>query len=43
MLLQCQNKDVLGGWCDSGSIFVADVVAKESETSMPQGFANGFP
>ncbi|PQM33469.1 uncharacterized protein Pyn_05174 [Prunus yedoensis var. nudiflora] len=33
---KCQNKDVLGGWCDSGSIFVANVVAKESETSMPQ-------
>lgn len=23
------DRDVLGGWCDSGSIFVADVVAKE--------------
>ncbi|CAI8593869.1 unnamed protein product [Vicia faba] len=22
---KCSNKDVLGGWCDSGSIFVADV------------------
>ncbi|CAB4289225.1 unnamed protein product [Prunus armeniaca] len=40
---KCQNKDVLGGWCDSGSIFVADVVAKESKTSMLQGFANGSP
>ncbi|BBH08899.1 hypothetical protein Prudu_021240 [Prunus dulcis] len=40
---KCQNKDVLGGWCDSGSIFVADVVAKESDTSMLQGFANGSP
>ncbi|PON76206.1 Guanine nucleotide-binding protein, beta subunit [Parasponia andersonii] len=28
---KCHNRDVLGGWCDSGSIFVADVVAKESE------------
>lgn len=25
---QCHGKDVLGGWCDSGSIFVADVVAR---------------
>ncbi|KAK6938275.1 hypothetical protein RJ641_031783 [Dillenia turbinata] len=23
--------DVIGGWCDSGSIFVADIVAKENE------------
>ncbi|KVH98631.1 WD40-repeat-containing domain-containing protein [Cynara cardunculus var. scolymus] len=23
---KCANRDVLGGWCDSGSIFVADVV-----------------
>lgn len=22
---KCSNKDVLGGWCDSGSIFVVDV------------------
>ncbi|KAD4584772.1 hypothetical protein E3N88_22373 [Mikania micrantha] len=28
---KCQKRDVLGGWCDSGSIFVADVVeGKES-------------
>ncbi|KAF3445507.1 hypothetical protein FNV43_RR10683 [Rhamnella rubrinervis] len=26
---KCSNRDVLGGWCDSGSIFVADVVAEE--------------
>ncbi|XVF64303.1 hypothetical protein PTKIN_Ptkin09bG0158000 [Pterospermum kingtungense] len=26
---KCSNRDVLGGWCDSGSIFVADIVAKE--------------
>ncbi|KAJ4700968.1 Guanine nucleotide-binding protein, beta subunit [Melia azedarach] len=25
---KCSNRDVLGGWSDSGSIFVADVVAK---------------
>ncbi|KAM7266833.1 hypothetical protein ACFE04_008999 [Oxalis oulophora] len=24
----CLGRDVVGGWCDSGSIFVADVVAK---------------
>ncbi|KAK3043871.1 hypothetical protein RJ639_000570 [Escallonia herrerae] len=28
---KCPNRDVLGGWCDSGSIFVADV-AKENKT-----------
>ncbi|KAH9691718.1 hypothetical protein KPL70_016198 [Citrus sinensis] len=28
---KCSNRDVLGGWSDSGSIFVADVVAKENE------------
>ncbi|KAI4348086.1 hypothetical protein L6164_008847 [Bauhinia variegata] len=27
---KCSNKDVLGGWCDSGSIFIADV-ARASE------------
>ncbi|XP_075641268.1 uncharacterized protein LOC142612974 [Castanea sativa] len=31
------KRDVLGGWCDSGSIFVADIVAKESE------IVNGYP
>ncbi|XP_062025147.1 uncharacterized protein LOC133741230 isoform X1 [Rosa rugosa] len=29
---KCQNSDVVGGWCDSGSIFVANVVAEEGET-----------
>ncbi|KAK9269958.1 hypothetical protein L1049_025531 [Liquidambar formosana] len=24
---KCPNSDTLGGWCDSGSIFVADVIA----------------
>ncbi|CBI18207.3 unnamed protein product, partial [Vitis vinifera] len=28
---KCPNRDVLGGWCDSGSIFVADVEAKENK------------
>ncbi|XP_062101369.1 uncharacterized protein LOC133807207 [Humulus lupulus] len=28
---KCHNRDILGGWCDSGSIFVADVIAKQSE------------
>lgn len=27
-MLQCSNRDILGGWCDSGSIFVVDVIAK---------------
>ncbi|WCJ43361.1 hypothetical protein M5689_024104 [Euphorbia peplus] len=27
---KCSNTDVLSGWCDSGSIFVADVGAKEN-------------
>ncbi|GLT55000.1 hypothetical protein SLA2020_281570 [Shorea laevis] len=40
---KCSKRDVLGGWCDSGSIFVADVVAKESETNTSKGFVNGFP
>ncbi|KAJ0838532.1 hypothetical protein HanPSC8_Chr14g0595941 [Helianthus annuus] len=22
----CRKRDVLGGWCDSGSVFIADVV-----------------
>ncbi|KAK3027788.1 hypothetical protein RJ639_042233 [Escallonia herrerae] len=29
---KCPNRDVLGGWCDSGSIFVADV-AKENQVT----------
>ncbi|KAF5735353.1 hypothetical protein HS088_TW15G00855 [Tripterygium wilfordii] len=28
---KCSNRDVVGGWCDSGSVFVADIVARESE------------
>lgn len=40
---KCSKRDVLGGWCDSGSIFVADVVAKESETNTLKGFVNGLP
>nr|XP_023908105.1 uncharacterized protein LOC112019799 isoform X2 [Quercus suber] len=34
---KCPKRDVLGGWCDSGSIFVADIVAKESE------IVDGYP
>lgn len=34
---KCPKRDVVGGWCDSGSIFVADIVAKESE------IVNGYP
>ncbi|KAK9167089.1 hypothetical protein Scep_002280 [Stephania cephalantha] len=26
---KCTGRDVLGGWCDSGSLFVADIVAIE--------------
>ncbi|KAB5568480.1 hypothetical protein DKX38_002273 [Salix brachista] len=31
---KCCNRDVVGGWCDSGSIFMADVGVKESEINM---------
>lgn len=31
---KCCNRDVVGGWCDSGSIFVADVGVKESEINV---------
>ncbi|XP_043719215.1 uncharacterized protein LOC122667087 isoform X2 [Telopea speciosissima] len=31
---KCNNRDVLGGWCDSGSIFVANIFAKEHEVNM---------
>ncbi|KAH9757581.1 hypothetical protein KPL71_016435 [Citrus sinensis] len=37
---KCSNRDVLGGWSDSGSIFVADVVAKENEISALKGLVN---
>ncbi|KAM1042734.1 hypothetical protein ACFX13_034854 [Malus domestica] len=40
---KCQNRDLLGGWCDSGSIFVADVVAKEKETNAPTCSSSGSP
>ncbi|KAK2979599.1 hypothetical protein RJ640_020091 [Escallonia rubra] len=30
---KCPNRDVLGGWCDSGSIFVADVAKENQETA----------
>ncbi|CAL5416043.1 unnamed protein product [Camellia sinensis] len=33
---KCANKDVLGGWCDSGSIFVADI-AKENKLQTADG------
>ncbi|XP_022767905.1 uncharacterized protein LOC111312141 isoform X1 [Durio zibethinus] len=32
---KCSNRDILGGWCDSGSIFVADVVAKGESKEIP--------
>ncbi|XP_042487162.1 uncharacterized protein LOC122067384 isoform X2 [Macadamia integrifolia] len=33
---KCNNRDVLGGWCDSGSIFVANIFAKDHEVNMPE-------
>ncbi|XP_028101822.1 uncharacterized protein LOC114301106 isoform X1 [Camellia sinensis] len=36
---KCANKDVLGGWCDSGSIFVADI-AKENKLQTADDFCN---
>ncbi|KAF5955213.1 hypothetical protein HYC85_008069 [Camellia sinensis] len=36
---KCTNKDVLGGWCDSGSIFVADI-AKENKLQAADDFCN---
>lgn len=29
--VQCANKDVLAGWCESGSIFVADVQLQDKD------------
>lgn len=26
--MQCSDRDLVGGWCDSGSLFVADVCRK---------------
>ncbi|KAL5560162.1 hypothetical protein UlMin_036373 [Ulmus minor] len=37
---KCHNRDVLGGWCDSGCIFVADVVANDTETNDLKGSVN---
>lgn len=28
---KCSNRDILGGWCDSGSIFVADIYMSKAE------------
>ncbi|RZC64901.1 hypothetical protein C5167_008591 [Papaver somniferum] len=30
---KCSNRDVVGGWTDSGSIFLADITTKENECS----------
>lgn len=35
---KCANRDILGGWCDSGSIFVADFVKREHEKGNRQCF-----
>lgn len=32
--LQCSDRDVLGGWCDSGSIFVADIRGVNEENGL---------
>ncbi|EXC19890.1 hypothetical protein L484_017867 [Morus notabilis] len=40
---KCHNRDVLGGWCDSGSILVADVVAKEIETKDGVTYGSSSP
>ncbi|KAF9610398.1 hypothetical protein IFM89_022309 [Coptis chinensis] len=37
---KCSSNDTLGGWCDSGSIFVADVVEKGLQPD--NGTADGF-
>ncbi|KAF5181115.1 hypothetical protein FRX31_029299 [Thalictrum thalictroides] len=34
---KCFDRDVLGGWCDSGSIFLADVVAEGHEEDILSG------
>ncbi|XP_057973717.1 uncharacterized protein LOC131161771 isoform X4 [Malania oleifera] len=34
---KCPRDDVLGGWCDSGSIFVVDVAAKENKLNLLGG------
>ncbi|KAJ7969814.1 Guanine nucleotide-binding protein, beta subunit [Quillaja saponaria] len=39
---KCSNKDLLGGWCESGSIFVVDV-AKGSEINTRNGSSNENP
>ncbi|KAL5703681.1 hypothetical protein ACHQM5_022206 [Ranunculus cassubicifolius] len=31
---KCSGRDVVGGWCDSGCIFVADAQAKDHEANM---------
>ncbi|CAK9154136.1 unnamed protein product [Ilex paraguariensis] len=38
---KCPNRDVVGGWCDSGSIFVADV-GEGNEIHMPEGLSDGL-
>ncbi|THG07260.1 hypothetical protein TEA_001850 [Camellia sinensis var. sinensis] len=39
---ECANKDVLGGWCDSGSIFVVDI-AKENKLQTADGDPTVIP
>lgn len=39
---KCPNRDILGGWCDSGSIFVVDI-SQGNEIEKMEGFSNGLP
>ncbi|KAL6962501.1 hypothetical protein U1Q18_037459, partial [Sarracenia purpurea var. burkii] len=39
---KCANRDVLGGWCDSGSIFVADIT-DQIEIHTVDVFCDGVP
>lgn len=35
-LLQCSNKDVMGGWCASGNIFLADKKSEINKIADPE-------
>ncbi|GLU07000.1 hypothetical protein SLE2022_239800 [Rubroshorea leprosula] len=38
---KCSSRDVLGGWCDSRSIFVVDAATKMSEVNALEDLGNG--
>lgn len=42
-VVQCSDRDVLGGWSDSGSIFMVDVGAKESDINLLKGRISQCP